>query len=176
MLDDKQIKEAQANIKSYLSEGLLRNVKAADPIVMRVLVNNSKESLKVAEILFKNNHSDIWTIVCSYYSMYYMANAVLYKNGYKVSEKISHKVTADSLIVYIREKLKKTLLQDYEDALNEALNLAGVRSDELIKSFDEERVKRSRIQYNTSEQVKRSKAQTSLDRAKKFIFEMEKLL
>lgn len=176
MLDDKRIKEAQLNISSYLSEGLLRKIKTADPIVMRILVNNSKESLKVAEILFEKSYSDMWTIVCSYYSMYYMANSVLYKNGYKVGEKISHKVTADSLIVYIRDKLKKTLLQDYEDALNEALNLAGIRSDELIRSFDEERVKRSKIQYSTSEQVKRSKAQTSLERAKKFIFEMEKLL
>ncbi len=105
-----------------------------------------------------------------------MANAILYKNGYKVSEKISHKVTADSIIVYVRDKLTKTLLQDYEDTLNEALNLAGVRSDEIINYFDEERVKRNRIQYTTSEQVKRSKAQTSLDRAKKFIFEMEKLM
>jgi len=55
MLDDKRIMEAQANVRSYLSEGLLRSIKIKDPIVMRVLVNNSKESLKVAEILFEND-------------------------------------------------------------------------------------------------------------------------
>ena len=176
MLKDKRIKEAQDDVKEYLREGMLKKTSSSDPVVMRILVNNSKESLKVAGILFKNNHSDMWTIVCSYYSMYYMANAVLYKHGYKVGEKISHKVTADALIVYIRNKLKKTLLDDYENAFAEALNLAGIRSDELVDTFDKERIKRGRIQYNTSEEVKHSKAQTSLDRAKKFIFEMEKLL
>ena len=173
MLDEKRIKEAQANVKSYLSEGLMRKVPVIDQITMDVLVKNSRESLQVAKILFNNSHSDMWTIVCSYYSMFYMANAVLYKNGYKIGEKISHKITADSLIVYIRDKLKKTFLSE---ALDEALDLASVRSDEIITSFNEERVKRGRIQYNTSEQAKRSKAQTSLERAEKFVFEMEKLL
>jgi len=176
MLDEKRIREAQENVRTYISEDKLKKVEAREQKIERILVNNSKESLKVAEMLFVNSHSDMWTIVCSYYSMYYIANAVLYKYGYKVGEKISHKVTADALIVYIRDKLKKTLLQDYEDALNETLNIAGIRSDELIKSFDDERIKRSRIQYDTSEQAKRSKAQTSLERAKKFVFEMEKLL
>ena len=173
MLDDKRVKEAHENVRTYINEGMLKKVVSIDTAIGRVLANNGKESLKVAQLLFENGHSDMWTIVCSYYSMYYIANAVLYKYGYKVGEQISHKVTADALIVHVRDKLRKTLLRD---ALNEALGLAGVRSDELIKSFDDERIKRSRIQYNTSEEVKRSKAQTSLERAKKFVFEMEKLL
>ena len=176
MLDENRIKEAQCNVRDYVNDGRLKSVNARDPVVGRILVNNSKESLKVAKILFENKHSDMWTIICSYYSMYYIANAVLYKFGHKVGEKNPHKVTIDSLIVYIRDKLKKAILQDYEDALDEALNLAGVRSDELMEFFDDERKKRGRIQYNTSEQAKRSKAQTSLERAEKFIFELEKLL
>tara|TARA_Y100000031_G_scaffold145278_1_gene177701 strand:- start:103 stop:234 length:132 start_codon:yes stop_codon:yes gene_type:complete len=39
-----------------------------------------------------------------------------------------------------------------------------------------DRSKRSKIQYDTTEQAKHSKAQTSLERAKRFVFEMEKLL
>ncbi len=66
MLDEKRIKEAQENVRSYLNEGLLRNVKT-DPIVMRILIKNSKESLKVAEVLFKDNHSDMWAIRSSLY-------------------------------------------------------------------------------------------------------------
>ena len=176
MLDDKRIKEAQYNVRNYISDGRLKSVKVQDLAIGRILVNNSNESLKVAKVLFENRHSDMWTIVCSYYSMYYIANAVLYKYGHKVGEKNPHKVVADALIVYIKDKLKKALLQDYEDALDEALNLAGVRSDELIEAFDDERKKRGRIQYDTSEYAKRSKAQTSLERAEKFTFEMEKLI
>ena len=42
----------------------------------------------------------------SYYSMFYIANAVLIKKGYKTGDKIAHKVTADALITIIRSKLK----------------------------------------------------------------------
>jgi uncharacterized protein (UPF0332 family) len=176
MPDDDRTMEAQENINAYIKEGLIKKVDKKDIRVQNILLGNSTESLKVAKTLFEGNHSNMWTIVCSYYCMYYIANAVLYKNGYKVGEKISHKVTSDALIVFIKDKLTKTLLADYEEALNEALNLAGVRSDELIKSFDSERIKRGRIQYSTTEHAKRSKAQTSLERAERFIFEMEKLL
>ena len=138
-------------------------------ILLRTLIN--PQFVKVHNKDFEQN-----TLFKALYSMYYIANAVLYKFGHKVGEKNPHKVTVDSLIVYIRDKLKKALLQDYEDALDEALDLAGVRSDELMEFFDDERKKRGRIQYNTSEQAKRSKAQTSIERAEKFIFELEKLL
>jgi hypothetical protein len=47
--------------------------------------------------------------------MYYYTNAVLLKIGYKVGEKIVHKVTSDALIVYIRGKLKENLVEDYEE-------------------------------------------------------------
>jgi hypothetical protein len=108
--------------------------------------------------------------------MYYCANAVLLKLGYKVGEKIVHKVTADSLIVYVRGKLKDSLLEEYEKTREEALNLAGMKADSLIESFDFEREKRSFIQYRTLEGEKQTKAKTSLQRAKEFTNEMEKLL
>ena len=97
MLSKERIKEAQANIPGYLGQGLLNKLKNPDEAVRKVLINNCEESMKVADLLFKNNYSDLWAIVCSYYAMYYMANAVLYSFGYKVGEKIAHKVTADAL-------------------------------------------------------------------------------
>jgi len=36
--------------------------------------------------------------------------------------------------------------------------------------------KRSVFQYETTEEIKKAKAKTSLERAKRFAFEMEKLL
>ena len=104
MLSDKRIKEAETNVRIYLNDYMLKKVKETNSIVLKTLINNSKESIKLAEITFNGNHSNLWVIVISYYSMYYIANAVLYKYGYKVGDKISHKVTSDSLIVYIRKK------------------------------------------------------------------------
>jgi uncharacterized protein (UPF0332 family) len=171
MLDKDRIKEAEANIHVYLREELIKKQDFKD-IVFNVLTNNAHESLAIAESV--KDKSDLWTIVISYYSMFYIANAVLYKLGYKVGDKIAHKVTADALIVYVRKRLKDSLLQSYEEIKEEAL--AGILADKTIKSFDQERIKRNRIQYHTNEQEKHTKAITSLMRAKEFMLEMEKLL
>lgn len=120
--------------------------------------------------------SNLWVIVTSYYSMYYITNAVLYKIGYKIGSKISHKITADSLIVFIRNRLKKSLIEDYDEAKEEAFDIIGKETDAIIESFDREMEKRSFFQYETTEEIKGAKAKTSLERAKKFVFEMEKLL
>ena len=175
MLNEKRIKEAETNVKSYLAEGLLKKA-AVDKKVMDILLGNAKESLRVAEETYQKDLSELWTIVCSYYTMFYYANAVLLKLGYKVGDKIVHKVTSDALIVYVRKKLKENLIEEYEETKEEALNLAGIKADEIIESFDFERSKRGLIQYKTIEFEKRSKAKTSLQRAKEFARDMDKLI
>lgn len=176
MLDKERVNEAKRNVKLYLKEGLLKEIAYTDRNVLNILIKNSKESLNIADIILSNNYSSLWTIVCSYYAMYYIANAVLYNLGYKVGEKISHKITADALIVYVKDNLKELLIEEYEEVKDEALELAGVKADELVQSFDFERIKRSRIQYQTTNEIKENKARTSIERAKQFVFEMEKLL
>ncbi len=173
MLTDKRIKEAKDNVGTYLSDGLLSKTKF-DGQVFDILEKNANESLSVAELLYNGRHSWLWVIVTSYYSMYYIANAVLFKMGYKVGEKISHKVTADSLIALIRNKLKESLIEEYEEMQKEAL--AGIKADELMQAFDYEREKRGIFQYRTNESAKEAKAKTSLERAKEFIIEMKKLV
>lgn len=175
MLDEKRIKEAENNVKSYLEEGLLSKTNTKQE-VLSILLKNAKESLRVAEEIYQKGISDLWVIVSSYYSMYYYANAVLLKLGYKVGDKIAHKITSDALVVYVRKKLKESLLREYEEAKEEALNIAGIKADSLIESFEYERSKRGRIQYETPDIEKHSKARTSLERAKEFTREMEKLL
>lgn len=174
MLDKNRIKEAENNVKSYLNEGLLKKADSSQQVI-DILLSNAKESLRVAEEINQKNLSELWVIVCSYYAMYYYANAVLLKFGYKVGDKIVHKVTSDAMIVYIRGRLKETLLEEYEETREEALNLAGIKADALIESFEFERNKRSLIQYRTKEIEKRSKAKTSLQRAKEFTKEMEEI-
>ena len=176
MLDEPRIKEARSNVKNYLEEGLLKKITFKEGEVKKILINNSRESLKVADTLFSMNISSLWVIVSSYYAMFYITSAVLYELGYKIEHKIPHKIAADSLIIFVRSKLKDTLIEEYEDAQQEALELSGIKADELIESFNFERIKRSRFQYSMTETSVRSRAQTSLERAKRFIFEMEKLL
>ena len=175
MLDKKKIEEAQENARRYLNEGLLSK-QNFDKISYDMLVLNAEESLETANFLFKNNRSSLWVIVSSYYSMFYIANAVLCKLGYKVGDKIPHKVTSDALIVYVKDKLKQSLLEDYEEVKEEALLLAKNKAEGIIEDFDRERDKRGFIQYKTKVSAKRSKAETSLKRASEFRFEMEKLL
>lgn len=173
MIDEKRVKEAENNFRRYLEEGLIK--KSQNHIAQKIFLNNANESLKASQILLENNIS-LWTIVSSYYSMFYMANAVLNDLGYKVGEKIVHKVTADALIYIIRPKLKKQIIEDYEDIKQQALQIAEIKSDELVLNFDYERNKRNTIQYQTTKQDITNKAKTSLKRAKEFIFEMQKLL
>lgn len=173
MLNEKRINEAANNIEGYIADDLLKKTEFNQNI-FNILKNNAQDSLKVAIFLEKENRSDLWVIVISYYAMYYIANAVLYKLGYKIGHKISHKITADALIVFVRKKLADALLEGYEEIKDQALS--AIKSDELIETFDFERRKRSTIQYQTKEVAKHSKAQTSLKRAKEFMFEMEKLL
>lgn len=176
MLDENRIKEAQKNVASYQEDRLLWKVKSSKEDIRKTYERNYKESFDIATKLFEEGLSNLWVVVCSYYSMFYIANAVLYKIGYKIGSKVVHKVTADALIVYIRNKLKKSLLEDYEEAKEEALDIIGRKTDEIIESFDNEMKKRSIFQYETTEEIKKTKAKTSLERAKKFIFEMKKLL
>ena len=175
MLTKDRIKEAESNVRSYINEGLLTK-ETPNPDAIRVLLRNSQESLDSADKLNSERVSDLWVIVCSYYSMFYIANAVLRKIGYKVGERIAHKVTADALIVHARGKLKESLIEEYENSKEEALNLAGIKADSLIESFDREKTKRGIIQYQTDEIDKQAKAKTSLQRAKQFLFEMRILL
>lgn len=173
MLDKKRIQEARQNIPVYLRDGLLHK-QPFKKEVFAVLTKNAQESIQIADHLASTNKSDLWVIVTSYYAMFYSANAVLCKLGYKVGEKIPHKVTADALIVYAKDKLKDSLLQEYEEIQDQAL--AGIKADTLMETFDAERKKRSRIQYQTQETEKHAKAKTSLARAKEFLLEMDKLL
>jgi uncharacterized protein (UPF0332 family) len=176
MLNEKRIKEAETNVRGYLQERLIGKYDVFREEILETYKRNYQESLDLAQKIFEQNLSNLWTVVISYYSMYYIANAVLYKIGYKVGHKVSHKVTADALIVFVRNKLKKNLLEDFEQAKDEALDIIGRKTDEIIGSFDKELEKRSVFQYESTEQIKQAKAKTSLERAKAFIFEMKKLL
>ena len=178
MLSDERIKEAESNVRQYLAESFLK--KQNNETAKEMYIENSNLSLETAQKLLSLESQTyqpyLWVIVSSYYSMYYIANAVLLKIGYKVGDKISHKVTADALIVFARGKLKKEIIEEYENVKEDALEITSSKADSLLESLDFEREKRSKFQYQMDEKIKKSKALISLERAKKFVFELKKLL
>ncbi|MEK6968152.1 MAG: hypothetical protein AABX51_05980 [Nanoarchaeota archaeon] len=175
MIDAIRKNEAQKNFRKYLEEGLL--VKQTDNLAKNKYVENAELSLRAAQELMQSQlKPHLWVIVISYYSMFYTANAVLLHLGYKTQDKISHKVTSDSLIALVLDKLKKELLEDYEAMQQDALEIAAAKAESVIESYSYELDKRSRFQYNMLEQTKENKAKTSFKRASEFVFEMKKLL
>ena len=176
MLSEDIIKQSERNFQYYLNDSLIKKIKVFDKNIVDILLKNAQESIDLAEISKNNNISSMWCIVCSYYSMFYVANCLLYVYGYKVGDKIAHKVTSDSLIYLMRDKLKKYLLENYKEIENDAESFAQIKSENLIESLNFEREKRSKVQYQTPDNIKLSKAETSLKRAKEFLYELRGLI
>ncbi len=134
MLSEKRIKEAESNVKNYLEEGLLK--KQNNKTAKEMYIENSDLSLETAQKILNLEDETykpyLWVIVSSYYAMYYIANAVLISLGYKVGDKISHKVTSDAIIVFVRNKLKKELIEEYENIREDALELISSKTDSIL--------------------------------------------
>src|SRR3989338_2496188 len=105
--------------------------------------------------------------------MSYFSNEVLFQYGFKIQERIAHKVASDALIVLVLDKLRKELIEDYESIQKDALEIASAKAESVIESYSLELDKRSRFQYNMLEVTKESKAHTSLKRAMEFVFEIK---
>jgi uncharacterized protein (UPF0332 family) len=174
-MDMERKKEAQRNFAQYLQDGLVKKEK--NETAKAMYSKNADLSLNLAEECMNSSLKPyIWVVVISYYSMFYIANAVLLELGYKTGDKIVHKVTNDALIVLVMDKIKKGLLEEYENAKEDALEIASIRSDEIIEFYGLELDKRSRFQYNMTESIQEQKANTSLNRARQFMLEMKKLM
>lgn len=158
------IKKAKNNYDKYLQDGLLKKV-YFKKIVYDTYMNNSLESLEVAIHLSSNNKSNLWIIVSSYYAMFYIASAYVYKRGYKTTGKIIHQVINESLIVLGIKDLTMKIIEEYEEEKIKASGLA----QGIIENLNYEKQKRSVFQYETTEKIKQSKANTSLRRAKEFV-------
>lgn len=175
MIDEKRKKEAMENFSEYLREGLIKKQK--DENARKMYIHNSDISLKLAEKMLDDILKPyLWSIVVSYYSMFYMANAVLLNLGYKTGRKIVHKVTNDALIVLVLDRLKKELIEEYEHIMDDALEIASMKSEEVLKNYEMELDKRSKFQYDMTLKIQEQMARTSVKRATEFILEMKKLL
>ncbi len=175
MIDERKKREAQANFHSYLADGLLRKGRNETARVM--YLRNADLSLRLAEEVSRSSlRPHLWTVVISYYAMFYIANAVLLHLGYRTGRRIVHQVTSDALIVLVLGKLKDEFLEEYETLREDAMELASLRAEGILEDYERELRKRSGFQYEMEEEVKGKKAETSLSRARKFLFEMRKLM
>lgn len=170
-MDEKRIKIAETNFRNYLRDELIKKARFEN-IIYQTYLRNALESLKVAEELSKNKTSSLWVVVSSYYSMFYIASAYIYKKGYKTSGEIVHQIINESLIILARHDLEKHFLEEYEEEREKALSASG----NLLDKYESEKIKRSMFQYETTDAIKEAKANTSLERAKDFVAVLRRLL
>lgn len=170
-MDEKRLIEAKNNFDKYLEDSILKKEKI-DLEILKRFEENATESLVCAKTLFSEEISLLWTVVTSYYAMFYIASAYVYKKGYKAQHKIVHKVINDALIVLSKNSLESELIAEYEEEKDKALSIA----ENLLDSFEYERSKRSTFQYEMDKSLKKSRAKTSLERAQKFVKIFRKML
>ncbi len=201
MISNERIKEADRNVKQYIEDGLFRIKDESIKKFTEFFMRNAESSLQTAALLYQISEEEVtkdvlkvgagfesylWVVVCSYYSMFYAATALLAKEGMKARGEVVHKVTADALIHFFmsNKKLAK-LIREYDEAKDVAGELVGreelmkrieKKAGELIVAYEAERKKRSQFQYDTGLITKKGYANTSLDRAKRFVREISKIL
>jgi uncharacterized protein (UPF0332 family) len=190
--DEKKLKEIQNRVKVFISEGIIKSKQPKKYVDF--FLTNANDSLKTARCIYDmSTNKDyqhytgyeglkgfLWVINASYYSMFYMARALLENEGIKLKADFSiHALTFDALIhyFYLTGKLQKRLFEQYIEAQSEAIELLGKqKADELMEEYFFEKRKRGNLTYETEEFAIQSKAKTSLDRATKFYTEISMIL
>lgn len=127
-----------------------------------------------------NFNGFLWVINSSYYSMFYMARALLESIGVKIKTDASiHFLVFNALVYYVYStgKLERHFIQDFENAQEESSQVLGrEKAKEVISDYSDEKEKRSKFTYEIGESAMKSKAETSLNRAKRFNEEVRKIL
>lgn len=192
MLNDKRLNEIKNGVPIYIKEGKIVLDKQNKFITF--FLTNAKNSLDTAKLLFEvstksqlqstlsfsNFNGFLWVINAGYYSMFYIARALLENNGIKIKTNLGiHAVTFDAFVFYfyLTGKLQKKLVEDFAEASIETSSLLGnEKAKTLIEEYLCEKEKRSTYTYELGEIAMQNKAQTSLNRAKKFNEEIRKIL
>lgn len=192
MFDKKRIEQIKKRIDNFIREGII--IKEKGKSFVEFFLRNSKNSLDSAKVLYdastKKEIRDIfglpdfngflWTINSSYYSMFFMARALLESEDVKIKTDLSiHLVVFDALVYYfyLNGRLEKRLMEDFAEANEEASEILGKeKAKELIESYFYEKEKRASFTYEMGAIAMQNKAKTSLERAKRFSEEIRKLI
>ena len=154
-------------------------------IAADLLYNISTEKLsKEFHKLEQNYECYLWVINSSYYSMFYAVHALLaYKNTRILEKQGIHKITAHALVYYCLKNdfIAKELYEQFVESQKEAAELFNLeefqkRAAELASKYFFEADKRTKFTYEIGEEAKKQNALTSLQRAKEFLNEIEKII
>ena len=185
MWDKKKIEESSKTIQQLIKEG---KIVKADPKLVPFFIQKSQETLVIAERLHKIQQEEkikanVWIINTSYYAMFFAATALLAKFDHRIKTEIGiHKLTYHALVYYFvkqESKLKRQIVEEYNEAINEAeelLQRGEEKIKELLQDYNYELGKRKIFTYEMVDDSEESKANTSLQRAKRFFREVERLL
>lgn len=192
MLDEKRINEIKKRVTNLIRDSII--IKEKEKRFVKFFLNNAENSLNSAKLLFEastknklkrligfpNFNGFLWVINSSYYSMFYMARALLENEDIKIKTELSiHAVVFDALVYYfyLTGKLQKKLIDDFAEAKEEASEILGKeKAKELIEDYFYEKKKRGFFTYEMGATAMQNKAQTSLERAKKFSEEIRKII
>ncbi|MBT5022844.1 hypothetical protein HOK51_03950 [Candidatus Woesearchaeota archaeon] len=185
MLDEKGIEKSTKIIKQLIQDGKIVKPK---PLAADFFLNKGRESVQVAQRIFdlykeENINTNRWVINISYYSMFFTATALLAKFNHKIEADAGiHRMTYHALVHYfIKEdhKLKTEIIDQYKDAVDDAediLQLGETKIMQLVNEFNFEIEKRKIFTYELGKSAERTKAETSLNRAKNFFRELERVI
>ncbi|MEA2037603.1 MAG: hypothetical protein U9O94_08895 [Nanoarchaeota archaeon] len=192
MLTEKKIQEIKSKVKKFLDEGTIKTKQQKE--FVNFFLSNAEKSLNSANALYdlstdrdmqeKTDYHDfdgfLWVVNASYYSMFYMARALLENEGIKLRSEVSiHSLTFDTVInfFYLNGKLQKKFIEDFAESLEEASEILGKqKADLLMEDYFFEKGKRAIFTYKTKEIVIKAKAKTSLERARRFNEEIKKII
>ena len=151
MLDEKKLKASESRVKQFINEGIIKP--KGKPEHMDFFLKNADDSIDSAKALFElsinpEKHVSLgftsfngllWVVNASYYSMFYMARALLENLGVKIKTDLSiHAVTFDAVIYYfyLTGRLQKEFLEDFAEAKGDAAELLGKqKADELMEEY-----------------------------------------
>jgi uncharacterized protein (UPF0332 family) len=187
MLTDKQRDESNSLIKHLIQEGkIIKPEEGRETFFLDKAIESFNLAKRVLEISEDENDSlksHMWVVSIAYYSMFFVATALLARFNHKINQdKSIHKLTYHALIYYFLiddNKLQKHFLEEYQDAyteVEELLHISEEKAISMIKDFDFEREKRGRFTYEMGEIAEKNKARTSLKRAGEFLLEVRKII
>lgn len=169
---ERKLKTAEIYFSKSLKSGDITK-KSEHKKLSSIYFGFSKGSLETADILYDISGDKVkkglisvddsyeaymWVTVTSYYSMFYMASALLAKKQFKIGSNSTHEnVKCAFLYLYISQgQLKKELGIEYQ------------KTKELAESLMQERKKRYKCQYDMGIRTLKSDAKESLKNAKTF--------
>jgi hypothetical protein len=192
MIEGKKLKEIESRVKQYIAKGIIKTKER--PEYTGFFLKNAENSINSAKVLFEISANPekqkvfgftgfdgfLWVVNAGYYSMFYMVRALLESEGIKIKSDLSiHATTFDAIIYYfyLTGKLQKQLLDDFIDAKKDAAEILGKqKADELMEDYFFEKKKRAVFTYDMGAILVKSKAETSLKRAQRFIVEIRKII